>query len=214
MSRISKVKICGITGRLDAEAASDAGADAIGLIFTDGKRRISLDEGKHITDMLPPFITPVAVFSGEPFDEVLGTVKYCGIRVVQLHGAEDDRFCRALKIAGPYKIIKTIRVREGGALPDYDSPYIDALLFDAYSESEKGGSGLTFDWDALKGRTFLKPVIIAGGLTPENVGRVVRLFKPYGVDTSSGVEKEPRVKDHAKIIEFVKNAKEVEIVGS
>lgn len=199
-----RVKICGITNLDDALAAVGCGADALGFVFWAGSQRhISAAVAAEIVKELPPFITTVGVFVNETrsrIDDILAEVPLCA---VQLHGDETPEFCSGFDV----KVIKAVRVRDKGdieALSDYD---VSAFLLDSYREGFSGGTGVTFDWSLATGAKMLGPVIVSGGLTPDNVAEAVRVVRPYGVDVSSGVEKSPGRKDSSAICSFIAQAR-------
>lgn len=203
-----RVKICGITNIEDAMAAVSAGADALGFIFyPKSPRYITPEDAGEITSKLPPFVVPVGVFVDEPEDMVVEHAIVAGVPVVQLHGDESPDSCTSLTAFG-LRVIKAARVRsmeDIEALRRYDA---DAYLLDAYLPDCPGGTGVTCDWAiALEAKTVLDPVILAGGLTPDNVSRAISTVRPYAVDVSSGVESGPGRKDHDKIRAFIKNAR-------
>jgi phosphoribosylanthranilate isomerase len=197
-----KIKICGITRLIDALAAVEYGADAIGFIFSKSPRRIGLFDAKKICSALPPFVFKVGVFVDTKQEKVLKTIRYCGLDAVQLHGNETDKYCAFLR---KYcKIIKAIRVINKKSIDDarvYKN--IDALLFDSYVANMPGGTGKQFAHKLLKNRIFKVPVIISGGINPANAAMVVKLLKPYGIDVSSGVETKPGIKSHKAIKDLI-----------
>jgi phosphoribosylanthranilate isomerase len=200
----TRVKICGITRVEDALAATAAGADAIGLIFAEASPRcVSADQARAIVAALPPFVTVVGLFVDAPaarIREVLGQVP---LDLLQFHGRETPEDCR--KFGRPY--IKTIHIREDVDVAGTARRYPDAagILFDAFHPQLAGGSGTRFDWTRVP-RDLDRPVILAGGLTPENVAEAVRTVRPYAVDVSSGVESSKGIKDAASIAAFIRNA--------
>jgi phosphoribosylanthranilate isomerase len=201
------VKICGITSPADALAAADAGADALGLNFYEASpRHVTLAGAAEITRALPPFMIKVGVFVDAPEDFVLRAIGACGLNIAQFHGGESPEFCRLF----PVLTIKAFRIRDAEslrALPDYAT---EAWLLDAFEPDKLGGTGAKFNWDlAVEAKKLGRPIFLAGGLTPENVGEAVRHVQPYAVDVSSGVESAPGKKDAAKMRAFVKAAKEV-----
>ncbi|SHE74697.1 phosphoribosylanthranilate isomerase [Desulfofundulus australicus DSM 11792] len=202
-----RIKICGITDISGALAAAEAGADALGFVFAPSPRCITPVEARLICRELPPFITRVGVFVDAPLEEVRAVADYCGLDVIQLHGNEPVDYCRAVG----RRVIKAFRV--GGELkidPQAVSGYpADAILLDTFVAGRKGGTGQPFDWHLAAGLKLPRPLILAGGLTPENVGRAVELVRPYGVDVSSGVEMEgrPGKKDPEKIRRFIAAAR-------
>ncbi len=198
-----RVKICGITNVRDAHRALDLGADALGFVFyPKSPRRVSPAMARKIISTLPPFVTTVGLFVNEHIDTVRNIRRESGIDLLQLHGDESPETVSAL---GP-DVIKAIRVKDMASVTHLEvyAP-VRALLLDAHSDAAYGGTGLRFDWQLAK---FVEgPMILAGGLTPDNVAEAVRLTQPYGVDVSSGVESEPGRKDPAKLKTFIDNAK-------
>ena len=202
----TKIKICGITTLPDAQLAVGLGADALGFIFyPKSPRYIPVATAADICNALPPFVTKVGVFVDELEYEIEKALSECLLTALQFHGEEPPGFCQ--KFAA--KSIKAIRVRDEGSLraaAEYD---VDALLIDTYTESERGGTGQTFDWSlAVKAKEILAPpIILSGGLTTVNVQEAIRRVKPYAVDVSSGVEREPGRKDPEKLRRFIELAK-------
>ena len=170
-----RVKICGITRAEDGLAAAAAGADAIGLVFADSPRRVAPAQAQAIVRALPPFIKVVGLFVDAGEAEVKEVLRQVPLDLLQFHGRESPEFCRA---AGrPY--IKAIAMQAGKDVTAEAAHYPDAagLLFDAYHPALAGGSGETFDWERVP-RGLQQPVILAGGLTPENVAAAVRAVRP------------------------------------
>jgi phosphoribosylanthranilate isomerase len=195
-----RVKICGITNAKDAEMAAEAGADALGFIFVAGTPRyIDPDRATEIVHGLPPLVTPVAVFADHPVDDVQRVIDRCGFRTVQLHGSEAPEYCRRLAVS----VIKTFRVRPGEPPPPFEAYRVHAFLLDTFVEGKLGGTGRTFPLEVASSAKAFGRVIIAGGLTPENVAQVIREVHPYAVDVSSGVESKPGRKDPRKVRDFV-----------
>jgi phosphoribosylanthranilate isomerase len=197
---MTRVKICGITCPADARAAVAAGADALGFVFAAGTpRRLSLEGAAGIVAELPPFVTPVGVFLDQPRDEIVAAVTRCRLQAVQLHGQEPAELARSLPVA----VIKAVRVRDRQSLAPLASYPAQAFLLDAYVEGIPGGTGVPLPWELVAGVPAAAPLILAGGLTPENVAEAIRRVRPYGVDVSSGVEQAPGRKDHRKLKEFI-----------
>ncbi|MDD5773286.1 MAG: phosphoribosylanthranilate isomerase [bacterium] len=205
---MTKIKICGITKLEDALACIDYGADAIGFVFAESPRRIDRSRCKEIVDRLPPFITTVGLFANQPQKEVDETVKYLHLDILQFHGDESPEFCSNFN----KRIIKAFRISDKNDLKKLDNYKVSAYLLDSYDSKKLGGTGKTFDWGLIKGIKN-KRIILAGGLTPDNVGEAIRECLPYGVDVSSGVEKSPGIKDHKKIKKFIEAVKRNDITG-
>jgi len=197
----TRVKICGITRIEDAIAAAQAGADAIGFVFDPkSPRHVHPDQALKITRALPPFITTVGLFVNPAPDTVEGVLSHVPLDLIQFHGNEKPEQCRRYHRS----YIKAIHMK-----PDVDPRamarlYGDAagLLLDTYAADVAGGSGQAFDWSRIP-PDLGKPVILAGGLTPENVAEAVRKVRPFAVDVSSGVESSKGIKDAAKISAFI-----------
>ncbi len=197
---MTKVKICGITNIEDALQAVEAGADALGFVFYEKSPRfVSPIEVKKITAELPPFVTTVGLFVNESVTRIRRTMAAAGLNAVQLHGDEQPDACRI----EPLSVIKALRVRDAASLEGASAYPVAALLLDAWCEENYGGTGKSFDWQLAKRLTGKQPLILAGGLTPENVLDAVRQVKPYAVDVSSGVEIAPGRKDQQKVAEFI-----------
>lgn len=200
-----RVKICGITRLEDVRAACDAGADALGFVFYAGSpRHVSIEHARALVGALPPFVTSVGLFVDAPPDLVRQVLKDVPLDLLQFHGDEAPGDCRSF--GRPY--VKAVRVRAGTDLLKYAVDYQDAsgLLLDAYVPDVPGGTGARFDWRLVPAH-FPKPVVLSGGLTPENVAAAVRRVQPWAVDVSSGVEQTKGIKDAAKLVAFIANAK-------
>lgn len=201
-----KIKVCGITNSADALAAVESGADAVGFIFFEGSPRfVTKEKARSIIRELPPFIAKVGVFVNATPDSVSRAIEETGIDTVQFHGEEPPELCRGFNV----KVIKAFRVQGKDMLalmPRYD---VDAWLLDSFvAGGARGGTGATFDWDlAVHACSLGTPVVLAGGLNPDNVAAAIDRVQPYGVDVSSGVEISPGKKDHSKIAAFISNAR-------
>lgn len=201
---VPRVKICGITSIADALAAVEAGADALGFVFYGRSSRfVEPKIAARIVAELPPFVTLVGLFVNAGREEIRATVECCGLDVVQLHGDEAPGECRGL----PGRVIKAVRVAAPEDLEGLERYPVRAILLDAKVESHYGGSGCRFDWSLLSGYRAGLPMILAGGLNPENVAQAVRQVRPYAVDVSSGVESSPGVKDREKMELFVRRVR-------
>ncbi|TAL06882.1 MAG: phosphoribosylanthranilate isomerase [Verrucomicrobia bacterium] len=200
-----KVKICGITSVADAQAAEQAGADMIGLMFyAQSPRNLSLEQAVEISRSVSPFVLKVGVFVNPEEADVMEAIRACSLNLLQFHGDETPEFCTQFGVMS----MKAFRVRDADslkALMDYPT---EAWLLDAYSKAGLGGTGEKFNWDlAVEAKKLGKPIFLAGGLTPENVAEAVAQVNPFAVDVSSGVESAPGKKDMAKVKAFIAAAK-------
>jgi phosphoribosylanthranilate isomerase len=200
-----RVKICGITRPEDAQVAAAAGADAIGLVFAESPRRITADQAVNILAALPPFVTAVALFVNETAERIRALCHELGLRTVQLHGDEPPELAAEL---ADFCVLKAFRIASGADLEAAEGYPADAYLLDSRVPGRQGGTGTAFDWTLLRGITWDRPIILAGGLTPENVADGIRQVQPYGVDTSSGVERAPGIKDPGRVRAFVAQARQ------
>lgn len=199
-----RVKICGITNVEDALQACACGADALGLVFYDKSPRcVTPETARVIIQALPPLVTPVGLFVNEQPQRIRQLAEYCGLDVIQLHGDEGPQDCDF----APLRSIKALRVRDAASLVGHEQFPTSALLLDAWVAGAYGGTGESFNWELAAGIARQRPVILAGGLTPDNVAAAVSAVRPYGVDVSSGVESVPGRKDPAKVAAFIRNAK-------
>lgn len=203
-----KVKICGITNAEDALAAADLGASAVGFIFYEGSPRcVQRDVVRAIAKKIPPFVTRVGVFVDEDAEVIRRTVAYCRLDTVQLHGSEPYDFAKRLDC----RAIKAVRPRSHSELQEIPKYHVSAVLMDTYHKDMAGGTGQTFDWSwAEEANAFGRPIILSGGLNPENVAEAVARVHPYAVDVSSGVESSVGKKDMAKMKAFIEAARGAE----
>ena len=204
MSQGTKVKICGITNADDAAAAVEAGADALGFNFyRKSPRYIEPALAKQIVAGLPPFVMPVGVFVNEDVTTVRSIMDACGLTIAQLHGDESAAYCEQL--ARP--VIKALRLKDRASfltLAEFQGRSgVRGFILDTFSESAYGGTGQVTDWALASEAAKCATILLAGGLTSANVGEAIRAVHPYGVDVSSGVERVPGRKDHAKIRAFL-----------
>ncbi len=199
-----RVKICGITRLEDALAAVRLGADALGFNFWPRSRRyVTPEAARAIVARLPPLVTSVGVFVDPTRDEVLRAADIARIQVAQLHGDESPGFCASL----PLPVLKAVRVKDARSLVALVSYEVAGFLLDSESAGY-GGSGAAFDWALVADVAAELPVVLAGGLGPDNVAEAVRAVRPWAVDVASGVESAPGVKDAVKMERFIRNAKE------
>ncbi len=200
-----KVKICGITRVEDALHAVASGADALGFVFyRQSPRCVELDTARRIVAALPPFVTTVGLFVNETVQRIAEIASACPLDMLQLHGDELPGACFAL---APRKVIKAIRVRGEETLANLSQWPVSAILLDAWVPDAYGGTGHRFDWQLAAHAARGHRIILAGGLTPENVGEAVRAVGPYAVDVSSGVEQRPGRKDPQRVAAFIRAAK-------
>lgn len=214
MSYHLRVKICGVTNEADAQQATVLGADAVGLNFYPGSPRcIGTDTARSILKKFPPFIAAVGVFAEWPMRQVFEHVQALGrIGIIQWHGKD-----RELSDCFPYHLIAAFAVRDASSLQTIQH-YLDtcrslgrlpsALLLDGHAAGQHGGTGRAVPWHLLESFQPGVPIILAGGLTPDNVAEAVRIVRPYGVDVASGVEDRPGHKDVEKMRRFIANARE------
>lgn len=199
----TRIKVCGITTAEDAKEAIRLGVDAIGFIFVENSPRyISPEKAKEIVMQLPPFIHLVGVFVNCDPVEVEEIIEYCGLTHVQLHGSEDVDYClRLSQDATPCRVLKAFRVGPESTAADF-LPYeqaVSGFLLDTYVEGQEGGTGRPFDWSVIEALQLKLPLILAGGLSPENVAEAVQNVRPYAIDVNSGVEDEPGRKNPDKM---------------
>jgi phosphoribosylanthranilate isomerase len=198
-----KIKICGITNLEDAGVAVEAGADALGFVFySQSPRCIESAIAKRIIAQLPPFVIPVGVFVNHDQETIRNVFDECGLAFAQLHGEETPPFCESLG----RPVLRALRLRDRGsllALAEYKGRMgVRGFIVDAFSTQAYGGTGQTVDWSLAREVAQAAPILLAGGLTANNVQEAIRQVQPYGVDVSSGVEKSPGQKDHEKIHTF------------
>ena len=203
---MTKIKICGITNKRDAIEASKLGVEMIGFVCYEGsKRYVEPKTIRDIANEIPPYIAKVGVFVDETAENVSEIAQDCSFDILQFHGDESPEYCAGFK--DDYKVIKAFRIKDKDSLKGinaYDTGY---YLLDTYSTKLAGGTGECFNWNVLAGYEFLKPVILSGGLTPDNVVRAIQGIVPYGVDVSSGVEKSAGKKDLELMKRFVENVR-------
>jgi len=194
------LKICGLTNEADAAHAAAAGATALGVIFAPSSPRcVSADTARDIVEAVPAHVPVVGVFVNAPLEEIVATVAHSGIRVVQLHGDEPERYAAALKMP---------LLRAAGVDVALDSWPTATLLLDATSAAQRGGTGQRVDWEKAAAVASRRRAVLAGGLTPDNVAEAIAAVRPFGVDVSSGVEASPGRKDRDKVGRFLANARD------
>lgn len=197
----TRIKICGISCPEDAEQAAKLGADAIGLVFYGpSPRNVSVEQASAVLDVLPPFVTSVGLFVNASADEINAVLEQVNLDLLQFHGNESPEFCAGFE--RPW--IKAIRMAEGVDLHAEAESYSESsgLLLDAYHPALPGGTGESFDWTRIPA-DLPTAVILAGGLTAQNVGEAITTAQPYAVDVSGGVEAQKGVKDWGKMADFI-----------
>lgn len=201
---MTTVKVCGITNPEDARVAAEAGADMVGFIFyPPSPRYVTPEQVRRMVEMLPPDLVTVGVFVNETVETVTRVVATSGIQMVQLHGEEGPELCQAL----PCRVIKAFRFTPQ-VRPEMMRDYaVEAFLIEGFHADFYGGVGAQADWHQVAALQPYGRMILAGGLTPENVQAAIRIARPYGVDVGSGVETAPGKKDWHKVRTFVRRAK-------
>ena len=201
---MTRVKICGITSLKDAWTAIDSGADALGFVFyAKSPRRATAGEARAIIRTLPPMVITVGVFVDETPRVIKDVVEYCGLGMVQLHGGEALQSNEGSNVP----VIRAIRLHTASDLKMISEYRAPLYLLDAYDRDKQGGTGKRIPLKLLSKVPSGTRFLLAGGLNPSNVAAVVRKVRPFGVDVSSGVEREPGVKDLSKLRRFIRSAK-------
>lgn len=203
-----RVKICGITSPADAKTVASNGADAIGIVFYEkSPRNVDIATAKAICDAIPPFVTTVALFMDAEQTKVEAVLGEVSFDLLQFHGAESPTYCE--QFARPY--IKAVPMKGGQDFHAYAAQHPNArgFLVDSHAPGEAGGTGEAFDWTEIPVE-YSKPIILAGGLHPDNVAQAIQTAKVYAVDVSSGVEAAPGIKDKQKIQHFMQEVRRVE----
>ncbi len=204
----TRVKICGITRPEDGVVAARCGADAIGLVFyPSSPRAVDYDAAMRIVAALPAFVTVTALFVDPDAEDVVRVLEQVPVDLLQFHGDEDARFCRAFG----RRYIKAVRMRADVRLDALARQFHDSagLLLDSYREDVAGGTGERFDWQRIP-QDLPLPLVLAGGLHPGNVAEAVAAVRPWGVDVSSGVERDKGIKDAGKIEQFIRGVNRVQ----
>jgi phosphoribosylanthranilate isomerase len=198
----TRIKICGMTNKAEITHAVNEGVDALGFIFVKkSPRYIDPEKAREIISTFPPFVDAVGVFMNDDPDIVSEIIRYCGLTVAQLHGNETPAYCRHLQ----GRILKAFQVTPemtNQDLHSYDA-VVSGFLLDTFHKDMGGGTGKTFDWSLLDNLEIHKPVVLAGGLTVDNVGQAIHKVRPFAVDVNSGIETEPGRKDPALISQLI-----------
>jgi phosphoribosylanthranilate isomerase len=214
---MTRVKVCGITSQDDAKLAADAGAWAIGMIFTnESPRRVEVATAAEIGAAMRRRVELVGVFLNAPLDEVVEIADLCSLTAVQLHGEEGPTYCGEVGHRTGCKVIKAARVRDRASVQALRAfrVGVDYHLLDAYAEDAAGGTGKTFSWSRAKERGAGPPLILSGGVTPDNVGEAIAAVRPFAVDSASGTEASPGVKDPAKVTALVRAVQQASLAAA
>ena len=206
MKTRTRIKFCGMTRAADVDAAVRLGVDAVGLILApESPRCLELAQAAIIRRRLPPFVQAVALFRNAPADAVRQALDALQPDLLQFHGDETPEFCAGF--GRPY--LRAVPMKQVVDLREWEQSFASAsaLLLDAHGAGEAGGQGRTFDWDAIRAS---RPFVLAGGLTPANVGAAIRAARPYAVDVASGVEQAPGMKDASKMRQFIEEVRQAD----
>ena len=204
---MTKVKICGNTNAQDAIRAKELGADFLGFIFCESKRKITVDQAREIMQPVGPFENFVGVFANQPKEEAEAIAKKLGLKWLQFHGDETSRYCHHFTKL-KFNVIKTFRIKDVMSLKRIDEYDVAAFLFDTYSRDELGGTGKTFQWSLIEDKLYVhEKLFLSGGLTVNNLASAIKQVKPYAVAVASGVEKSPGIKDYSLLEQFIEIAK-------
>ena len=198
-----RVKICGIKNLTEALAAIKAGADVLGFVFAESKRKVTADLVRDILTAIPPFVSTTGVFVNEQADTVKAIVERSGLDYLQFQGDEPPDYCTGFK----QPVIKCFAVKDQNSLAQLKAYQVAAYLLDSHVPGQRGGTGRAFNWNLLREFRSDRPLILAGGLNPDNVASAIKAVQPYAVDVSSGVEDASGQKDFQKMLDFVRRAK-------
>jgi len=198
----TRIKFCGLTRQLDVQQAVALNVDALGFVFVKASaREIDIDTAISLVSHVPPFIIKVGLFMNAQVADVENVIKHVKLNLLQFHGDEDEAFCAQFDM--PY--IKAVPMASTSSVEDFCGRYVTATAFilDSHAQGQMGGSGEKFAWSEIP-KNLNKPIILAGGLTVDNVAEAIRVVRPYAVDVSSGIETSKGIKDPAKMEQFIK----------
>ncbi len=198
----TRIKFCGLTRQLDVQQAVALNVDALGFVFVKASaREIDIDTAISLVSHVPPFIIKVGLFMNAQVADVENVIKHVKLNLLQFHGDEDEAFCAQFDM--PY--IKAVPMASTSSVEDFCGRYATATAFilDSHAQGQMGGSGEKFAWSEIP-KNLNKPIILAGGLTVDNVAEAIRVVRPYAVDVSSGIETSKGIKDPAKMEQFIK----------
>lgn len=212
---MTEVKICGLTRPEDAVAAAELGAWALGMVMWPGSpRHCTLAAAVEIAAATQRNAELVGVFVDAKLDEVAHAVEAAGLTIVQLHGGEGPQYCEQVARRTGCQVIKAMRMRDGSSIQELRQfRKVNYQLVDSYEAGVPGGTGTTFDWSALKALDRHIPLLLSGGLTPDNVEDAVAAVRPFAVDVASGVEISPGVKDRNRMRDFIQHARNADEVA-
>ncbi|MCP4045311.1 MAG: phosphoribosylanthranilate isomerase [Gammaproteobacteria bacterium] len=205
-----RIKICGLTRVEDVKSAIEAGADAVGFVFTKSPRRISVETAIRLVDYVSGDVLRVGLFLNQDRSEIAQVVNSVPLDILQFHGSETERECSAFGL--PWLKAVAMENAQSARQAERDFPNAMGLLLDSHTAGRRGGSGRVFDWSLSS--PVSKPVWLAGGLNAENVARAISIVRPFAVDVSSGVEASPGIKDASRIMAFVNAVRKVETESS
>ena len=198
----TRIKFCGLTRKQDVQHAVLLGVDALGFVFVnESARNVDVDNAASMINEVPPFVNKVGLFMNAQAAKVEDVLKHVRLNLLQFHGDEDESFCKQFNM--PY--IKAVPMASTASVENFCQEFISAtgFILDSHAQGQMGGSGEKFSWDEIPGN-LNKPVILAGGLTIENVSEAISVVQPYAVDVSSGIETSKGIKDPAKMEQFIK----------
>jgi len=202
-----QVKICGNSNLEDAMKAIEFGADYLGFIFAEGKRKINTETAREIVEAVPNFGNFVGVFYNQPKQDVEAIAQEVGLKYLQFHGDETALYCHYFQEKG-FNVIKTFRIKDSMSLKRIDEYNVSAFLFDTFSKDAKGGTGIPFDWNLIEDKPYVhEKLFLAGGLNVDNLRSAISKVSPFAVDVASGVEERVGKKNHALLKEFIEIAK-------
>ena len=205
---MTQVKICGNTNPEDVRLAVSLGADYLGLIFAESKRKIDVRAAAAMMAAVPQFKKFVGIFCNQPKNEVESIAKELGLQYLQFHGEETALYCKYFMDLG-YQVIKVFRIKDAMSLKRLEEYNVTAFLFDTFSKDSSGGTGIPFDWNLIQDLPYVnEKLFLAGGLNPANLAAAIEKVRPFAVDAASGVEKEPGKKDPVLLEQFIRTAKE------
>jgi phosphoribosylanthranilate isomerase len=205
----TKVKICGVTNGADAELAASHGAWAVGMIFyPESSRACDPEAAAEIATALKRRVETVGVFVNTPLDELIEVAENVGVSMLQLHGDEGPAYCQEAARRSGLKVIKAARVRDAASVRGLLAYRTDFHMLDAYVPGRRGGTGERFDWSLAGEHRTKTPLILSGGINPENAAEAVSTTRPFAIDVASGVEAEPGRKDPEKLARLFESVRE------